>query len=153
MPPHPSQGSCNECACLFKHKRCPSERCMDVPETLGLNCSRADGPVDYVIQMLSNTQNRTDNVRRCLLERICGCLSRNKKNEKLESKCYELCMKPNSSDIMSMPMMETMYRNHSVCTIVNRQYCRRYKEKGRPSECARRCVQEESCVRDYITIQ
>ena len=151
MPRHPSRGACNECACLF-NRNCSSEQCVDVLETLGLNCSRADGPVDYVLQVLDNTQDRTDDVKRCLLERICGCLSRNRKHQRLERLCHGLCMKPNASDVTSMPKMETLYSNFSVCATVNKQFCRRFKEKGRPAECAQRCVQEASCVRDFTII-
>lgn len=148
--PHPSsQGVCNECDCLFNHN-CSTNDCIDVPVTLGFNCSRPDGPVEYIMQVSNGTSDGTVNVQRCALERICRCLSRNIKDEQLERLCHELCIQPDASDVTSMPTMETLYSNHSVCAKVNKQYCRRYREKDRPTECARTCVKEASCVRGHI---
>ena len=141
---------------------------MNVALTLGLSCGSTEGPVDYVVTVLNDTiegETTANAIRPCLLDRICRCLSRNASHsvlEEIEDICRQVCLRPtpnmnvsNSSDNTrrntAMPIMGILHDDNGVCDPVHSQYCRRHGRRGRPAECARVCVLEDSCVRGTYT--
>ena len=156
----PPASRCLECSCLFNQNNCQNifpRHCSDVEVSLGLNCGSAEGPIEYVVAALNETvmENESRNITQCLLRRVCKCLSRNTEHkmiENVEESCQELCtMPPNIRASLMTKMMPHMSLNgdREVCDPVHSQYCRRHRRMGRPTECARVCVQEGSCVSKY----
>ena len=149
---------CGECPCLFNHSNCQNEyprHCLDVTVGLGLNCGSPDDPIEYLVAALNETSKVNETLPECLLRRICGCLSRVAQHHMLveiEESCQQLCRMPSANDARTMnppppPHEGRLHGNITVCRSVHSQYCRRHKMNGRPAECARVCVQDNSCVR------
>ena len=143
------------CACIFNETNCPidyPEHCINVAISLGLNCSSAD-VLAYFVAVFSGTHSvdTPENITECLLERVCGCLSRYANHillREVEDICRQLCVMPDTSST-SASWTGTLNGNDYVCDAVHSQYCRRYMISGRPTECATVCVQEDSCVSVY----
>ena len=134
---------------------------MNVALTLGLNCGSTQGPVDYVVAALNDTidgETTASVIRPCLLDRICRCLSRNANHSvlaEIEEICRQVCLRPipnisDSSANTSSDIMGVLHGDNQVCDPVQSQYCRRHRRQGRPAECARVCVLEDSCVRGIL---
>ena len=152
----PDGTSCDECSCLFNHGNCPRDYfnyCLDTYISLGLNCDSGHGPVGYTVAaLMEDRENRT--VTPCLLGRMCDCLSRQANHPILptvEEVCRLLCVLPEtgSSTLFArthLNLMGLLNSNTTVCDSVHSQYCRRHTEAGRTTDCARVCVQENSCV-------
>ena len=145
-PPYPPNNTnCNECACLFNYMNCScsySEHCLNVAASLGLNCSTADGPVQYVVGVVTNTVN--SKFEPCLLQRICNCLLRDTNDIDLEDACYKLCLKNDGDTADSVT--GALKDNDEVCSRVKNQFCRRHTKNGRSTKCARICVEGDTCV-------
>ena len=163
---------CGECRCLFNSGNCTNKfpgHCFSAQLNLGLNCSSPDGPIEFVLNLLNETTttNEITNMTLCLSRRICHCLSRRAKHNRLidiEEQCRQLCVMPtrpvkNSRPMMgslpmmgsppvmgSPPMMGSLSGDMGVCNSVHGHYCRRHTMSGRSVDCARECMLQGNCV-------
>ena len=135
---------CDECGCLFNLENCNinhTTHCSFAPLNLGLNCSRDEDPLEYILSSLNDT-----NETLCLSRRICHCLSRGATHNNLteaEDRCRQLCVMRNTPTEMDPT---TLSGDEAVCNSVHGQYCRRHMMEGRSVDCARECQLQSSCV-------
>lgn len=127
-------------------------------ETLGLNCSRPDGLLAYVVNEFPDNTEEIENASNktlCVLERVCQCLSREAHHKllvKTEKTCRGYCLPTggrNRTGTKTPLSREPI--NLDVCQRVHSQYCRRHGEDGQPQECAAYCAQEDTCVSECGT--
>ncbi|CAI8057672.1 Latrophilin-like protein LAT-2 [Geodia barretti] len=84
----------------------------------------------------------------CLSRRICHCLSRRAKHNRLidiEEQCRQLCVMPTRPVKSSPPMMGSLSGDMGVCNSVHGHYCRRHTMSGRSVDCARECRLQDNC--------
>ena len=131
----------NECACLFNHMDTAGD-CTAIPESLGLNCSSPDSPVEYILDIPNDSKEDDENETLCVLERVCQCLSRKANHSvllEIEDTCRESCSLRNREKNPGLGNP----RDSVVCHKVHSQYCRRLNRHGK---CASYCAQEDYCV-------